>query len=72
MVYVREKIYLRRVKKRSIFFLWLCLIHPYIFFMIYVRVDWTIHHRFCMNDDIAYSYDDFGGPKDYSRPYDKV
>ncbi len=72
MVYVRAKIYLKRVKKRSIFFLWLCLIHPYIYFsMIYVRVNWTIHHRFCMNDDMAYPYDGFGGPKDYSRSYDK-
>jgi hypothetical protein len=73
MVYVRAKIYFKRVKKRSIFFPMLCLIHTYIYFsMICVRVNWTIHYRFCMNDDMAYPYDDFGGPKDYSRPYDKV
>ncbi len=71
MVYARAKIYLKMVKKKY-FFLWLYLIHPYIYFsMIYVRVNWTIHYRFCMNDDMAYPYDDFGGPKNYSRSYDK-
>lgn len=25
-----------------------------------------------MDDDMAYSYNDFGGTKDYSKPYDKV
>jgi hypothetical protein len=45
----------------------------YLFFYdIHVRVNWTIHHRFCINDDMAYPYNDFGGSKNYSRPYDKV
>lgn len=54
------------------------LIHPYIiislflfsrlflsFFSviyIYVRANWIIHHRFCMEDDIAYPYGDYDVP----------
>ena len=60
-------------KKKKYFFPMIMSNSPlYLFFMIYIRVDWTIYHRFYMNDDMAYPYDDFGGPKDYFRPYDKV
>ena len=33
------------------------------FSMIYVKVNWVIHHRFCMNDDMAYPYNDFLDPR---------
>ena len=61
MVYVRAKIYIKGWKKGKVFF-------P----MVMSNSLLHFHHRFCMNDYMAYPYDDFGGPKNYSKPYDKV
>ena len=72
MVYVRAKIYLKRVKKEVFFFPMVMSNSPlYLFFYDIRKGILDNSSQICMNDDMAYSYDDFGGPKDYSRPYDK-
>jgi hypothetical protein len=70
-------------KVKSIFFPMVMSNSPlHLFSMIYVRVNWKIHHRFCMNDVMVYPYDDFGGPrtildlmiklKDFFRPFKRL